>query len=183
MDIQSMFNVTLVSIGAVIMLISIIRVKELMKAMPFVKERHRQYLRRYMLVHRGLMVFFLMGYLLMIVAMTIHLPFVGEILLSLILFFGAIFVFIGILLQSRLLEEVQSTLHGILPICAKCKKIRLEGGKPEEPKDWRRIEDYISERVDVGFTHGYCPECYQEEIRYIDQLNAMSDKPADRSSK
>jgi hypothetical protein len=176
---QDIVNFTLVVAGSVILLVSIVRVKELLKAMPYVKERHRQYLMRYMRVHRGLMVFFFMGYVFTAVAMIMNFSFVGEIVLSLILFFGAIFVFIGILLQSRLLSEVQSTLQGILPICAKCKKIRTTGGKPEDPKAWRRIEDFISERVDVGFTHGYCPECYQEEIEYIDKLNAMSDAPPD----
>ena len=175
---QDIVNFTLVVAGSVILLVSIVRVKELLKAMPYVKERHRQYLMRYMRVHRGLMVFFFMGYVFTAVAMIMNFSFVGEIVLSLILFFGAIFVFIGILLQSRLLSEVQSTLQGILPICAKCKKIRTTGGKPEDPKAWRRIEDFISERVDVGFTHGYCPECYQEEIKYIDQLNAMNENPS-----
>jgi Ca2+/Na+ antiporter len=180
MDFQSFFCLTLVLSGALIMLVSIVRVKELMKAMPYAKERHREDLRRYILMHRGLMIFFFMGYLFMLVAMARHLSFVGEIVLSLILFFGAIFVFIGILLQSRLLSEVQSTLQGILPICAKCKKIRLAGGKAEDPKAWRRIEDFFSERVDVDFTHGYCPECYQEEISYIEELEAMTDTTQER---
>lgn len=171
MDFQTIFDVVLVTLGAMIMLVSIVRCKELLKAMPYVRERHRKFLLRYMRVHRGLMVFFFMGYIFTLAAMTMNLSFVGEIVLSLILFFGAIFVFIGILLQSRLLEEVQSTLQGILPICAKCKKIRLAGGKADDPRAWRRIEDFISERVDVGFTHGYCPECYNEEIQYIDELN------------
>lgn len=172
---QQWLNFFLVAVGSVIMLVSIVRVKELMKAMLYVKEQHRVYLRRYILVNRGLMVFFFLGYLFTLIAMLVHVPFVGEIVLSLILFFGAIFVFIGILLQSRLLSEVQSTLQGILPICSRCKKVRLADGNAEDPKSWRRIEEFISERVDVGFTHGYCPDCYEEEMAAIDRFNAMMD--------
>jgi K+-sensing histidine kinase KdpD len=44
-------------------------------------------------------------------------------------------------------------LHGMLPICASCKKIRNDKGY------WEQIEQYISERSETEFTHGLCPEC------------------------
>jgi len=48
------------------------------------------------------------------------------------------------------------TLSGIWPICAGCKKIR---GKDER---WIALDQYISERSDVRFSHGLCPECSTE---------------------
>jgi len=54
--------------------------------------------------------------------------------------------------ELHLKEEIQM-LHGLLPICASCKKIRDEEGK------WQHIEAYISKRSDAEFTHGICPEC------------------------
>jgi PAS domain S-box-containing protein len=45
------------------------------------------------------------------------------------------------------------TLHGLLPICAGCKKIRNDEGY------WERIEVYIREHSDAEFSHGVCPEC------------------------
>lgn len=44
-------------------------------------------------------------------------------------------------------------LHGLLPICAYCKRIR------KEKNYWQQIELYISERSEAEFTHGICPEC------------------------
>ncbi len=48
------------------------------------------------------------------------------------------------------------TLHGLLPMCAFCHKIRNEEGK------WERLEAYISSRTEADFTHGFCPECNEK---------------------
>lgn len=57
------------------------------------------------------------------------------------------------------------TLSGLLPICAKCKKIRDDKGY------WNDLEEYIQEHSDVLFSHGMCTECsddlYGEEEWYI----------------
>lgn len=45
------------------------------------------------------------------------------------------------------------TLHGIIPICSSCKKIRDDHGA------WNQLETYISQHTDAAFTHGICPEC------------------------
>ncbi len=49
-------------------------------------------------------------------------------------------------------EEIK-VLHGILPICSVCKKIRDDKG------DWNQIESYISKYSEAKFSHGLCPEC------------------------
>lgn len=56
---------------------------------------------------------------------------------------------------EKALAEVK-TLSGLLPMCAKCKKIRNAKG------EWQGVEDYISKRTDAEFTHGMCPECTRE---------------------
>jgi len=48
-------------------------------------------------------------------------------------------------------------LHGILPICAWCKKIR------GDDEYWHSVEDYISSHSENDFTHGICPECLKKE--------------------
>ncbi|MDT8287064.1 MAG: response regulator [Elusimicrobiales bacterium] len=53
---------------------------------------------------------------------------------------------------GKALTEVK-TLSGLLPICAKCKRIRDSYGK------WQNLEGYISSRTEAEFTHGFCPEC------------------------
>jgi hypothetical protein len=47
-------------------------------------------------------------------------------------------------------------LHGLLPICASCKKIRDDTGS------WNVLESYIREHSEAAFTHGLCPECQQQ---------------------
>jgi len=53
---------------------------------------------------------------------------------------------------SRALEKVR-LLKGLLPICAKCKKIRDDNGY------WHLIENYIEKHSEVLFSHGICPDC------------------------
>ena len=48
------------------------------------------------------------------------------------------------------------TLHGLLPICARCKKIRNDKGY------WQQVEDYVARRTHAEFTHSLCPECVRE---------------------
>jgi sigma-B regulation protein RsbU (phosphoserine phosphatase) len=51
-------------------------------------------------------------------------------------------------------DEIQ-TLRGILPVCSYCKKIRDDNGS------WGHMEEYISERTEANFSHGYCPDCME----------------------
>ncbi|MBD3345063.1 MAG: hypothetical protein GF401_08380 [Chitinivibrionales bacterium] len=55
----------------------------------------------------------------------------------------------------KALNEVE-TLRGFLPICANCKKIRDDKGY------WTHVEDYISKRSRVDFSHTFCPHCLKE---------------------
>ena len=56
---------------------------------------------------------------------------------------------------EKALSKVK-TLSGLLPTCAKCKRIRNAGG------EWQAMEEYISRRTDAEFTHGLCPQCSKE---------------------
>lgn len=68
-------------------------------------------------------------------------------------------------LQDRLSEKVRElnealagirTLHGILPICSFCKKIR------DDREGWRQLEEYVSTHSEAQFSHGICPECMKK---------------------
>ena len=57
---------------------------------------------------------------------------------------------------SRRMAEVLDKLkilHGLLPICAWCKRIRDDHGY------WSQVEAYIHAHTGADFTHGICPEC------------------------
>ena len=54
------------------------------------------------------------------------------------------------------------TLEGILPICANCKKIRIDGTDSKKEDSWVQIETYISEKTEAKFSHSICPECMEK---------------------
>jgi phosphoserine phosphatase RsbU/P len=49
-------------------------------------------------------------------------------------------------------------LQGMLPICSYCKKIR------DDQNYWQQVESYIECHVDVQFSHGICPDCFQRVV-------------------
>ncbi len=69
----------------------------------------------------------------------------------------------------RLLKELKEALEkvkklsGLLPICAKCKKIRDDKGY------WNQIESYIRDHSEAEFSHSICPDCAKE--LYSDNMN------------
>jgi DNA-binding response OmpR family regulator len=50
-------------------------------------------------------------------------------------------------------------LHGLLPICCYCKKVR------SDENYWQQVEAYLSQHADVRFSHGICPDCYEAVVR------------------
>ncbi|HPS58882.1 MAG TPA: PAS domain-containing protein [Spirochaetota bacterium] len=56
---------------------------------------------------------------------------------------------------EQVLHELK-VLHGILPICANCKKIRNDKG------GWDHVEVYMRDHTDAEFSHGLCPECAEK---------------------
>nr|NJM03058.1 response regulator [Desulfobacula sp.] len=60
-------------------------------------------------------------------------------------------------LLARIKTHVEiKILRGLLPICAKCKKIRDDEGF------WKQVDTYIEEHSGATFTHGICPDCLTE---------------------
>jgi hypothetical protein len=67
---------------------------------------------------------------------------------------------------TRQAREIR-VLHGLLPVCGFCKKIRTEDQR------WQPIESYITERSEASFTHTFCPECGKQHYgEYFDQITA-----------
>jgi len=56
------------------------------------------------------------------------------------------------------LEDISevATLRGILPICSNCKQVRTDD------EYWQSVEAYFETNLDIGFTHGMCPQCAKE---------------------
>jgi len=82
-----------------------------------------------------------------------HLIVGGVVMVVTAVLFGIVSAY---LLRLEKTIETLNTLKGLLPICSNCKKIR----DPENA--WHALEQYLSERSDILFTHSICPECYKE---------------------
>lgn len=57
-------------------------------------------------------------------------------------------------------------LGELLPICAYCKKIRDDGTY------WKQFESYIAEHTGTNFSHGVCPECFEQQLQELDLRTA-----------
>jgi hypothetical protein len=63
--------------------------------------------------------------------------------------------------KMQQLEEALANvkqLEGIIPICAWCNKIR------DDKESWHQMESYIASHSEAKFSHGVCPECYEEQM-------------------
>jgi GAF domain-containing protein len=76
---------------------------------------------------------------------------------------------------AHALEHVR-TLHGLLPICAWCKRIRDDAGY------WSQLESYFKTHSQLKFTHGICPQCL-DKVRtdLAAQSAGAADSPSPRT--
>ncbi len=52
-------------------------------------------------------------------------------------------------------------LEGIISICMYCKKIK------DDQNSWHHLETYITEHSETLFSHGMCPQCFEEQTKLI----------------
>jgi len=64
------------------------------------------------------------------------------------------------------LQSQVKQLNGLLPICCVCKKVR------DDKNYWQQVESYIAKRTDAKFSHGYCPDCFDNVKREIEAMPA-----------
>ena len=159
---QTIVASILILVGAVVMLGSILRSRELIKVAPLISKHSRRPILRLLGINRYLMMFFLLGYVVVALAFLFDVRPIGELSVSVIFLFGAAFVLMGIWIQARMLLEIQSTIHGILPMCTRCKKIRAREADPENRGSWKTIETYIKEDTTADFAQGFCPDCLDQ---------------------
>jgi CheY-like chemotaxis protein len=77
-------------------------------------------------------------------------------------------------LQQKLAERVAELqaalsnvkqLHGLLPICSYCKRIR------GDDQYWQQVEGYIAQHSNAEFSHGICPTCFAKVSAEIDEIS------------
>jgi len=59
-------------------------------------------------------------------------------------------------------------LDELLPICSYCKKIR------DDDAYWQQFEAYIQEHTGAHFSHGVCPDCFEQQMRELETKKQRS---------
>ena len=62
---------------------------------------------------------------------------------------------LALLAKEQAQNEVV-TLQSLLPMCAWCRKVR------DDSDYWCKVEDYFSQHSQVRFSHGVCPDCFEQ---------------------
>jgi len=78
---------------------------------------------------------------------------------------GTIGYFSAMATEYRSAMSELRTLRGILPICARCKKIRDGEGY------WHQVESYIASHSEAEFSHGLCDDCLKIAYRELAESN------------
>ena len=66
-----------------------------------------------------------------------------------------------VLLVIEDISEIME-LRRIIPMCAMCKQVRND-------KDyWMQVDSYFKDHLDIDFSHGLCPDCYEKTKGKID---------------
>lgn len=107
MDPNKIVAIILIALGSLIMALSIVKYYSTIRlAEGFLDSKEKNATRWYK-THHLLMVFFLFGYIIVLGAVYNDIKIVSDFFTSIIFFFGAAFVLIGILLQSRMLKSIK----------------------------------------------------------------------------
>lgn len=60
-------------------------------------------------------------------------------------------------------------LEQIIPICGYCRKLR------DDQNYWSQVEEYIGKQTGSSFSHGVCPDCYDQVI--VPQMKELGVEP------
>jgi signal transduction histidine kinase/ActR/RegA family two-component response regulator len=95
-----------ITAGAIVMLVSILRFGMILETASYLRGKERADLVVFLKAQRALMVFFLLGYVVVLFGVIFRLPLVGNLLVGAIFFVGGLFVYMGLILQNRLVRGV-----------------------------------------------------------------------------
>lgn len=63
-------------------------------------------------------------------------------------------------------------LRELIPICIYCRKVR------DEQDYWEQVETYVQKETGSRFSHGACPECYENELQRFRKDGIQEPSPA-----
>jgi len=103
MDWMTLISSALISFGAVIMLINIVSHFLMIRAATEKSGKNTRITKTLIRSHLVFMAFFLLGYIAVLYLFLNNIKFASNLFVAVIFFFGAIFVFMGIVIQKRML--------------------------------------------------------------------------------
>ena len=103
----NLLALALIVLGAVVMLVSIFKYNDTVRLADRLLPDGEANARRYTNIHRGLMCFFLCGYLVVLICLIAELNFIGNLFVSIIFLSGAVYVLLGVALQAKMLLAIQ----------------------------------------------------------------------------
>lgn len=159
MDLLPIVCGTIVLVGTGIMLAAVIRVREVLGIVELATEPHRSWLSHRIRFHRGLMVFFTLGYVAFAASLLSGQDVISVTAVAAVFFCGSLFVYVGIAIQSRMSAAMMRTLQGFVPVCAWCKKVKTKASEASEEDTWESLESYLVKKSEVNLTHGICDTC------------------------
>lgn len=154
----------LILLGAVLMAVNIQRFRRLAAAFRhFVPEDHES-VRAVHATHQLLMVFFLVGYLVVLGATAFSVPLVGDLFVGVIFFFGSIFVLLGIEVQSRMFSSLRVGLVRTMDA-----REELERHATELLQANERLRDEIAERERLEQER----QAFEEQLHRAEKMEAV----------
>jgi PAS domain S-box-containing protein len=108
-DLMSTLAGSLIILGAIVMALNIIKFRAILEIVKEFALTEFQKSKRLFTSHQVLMTFFLIGYLIVFFAVVANVEFIGKLFVGIIFLLGAVFVLVGILLQSKMLTLVTDT--------------------------------------------------------------------------
>jgi len=106
MNWDGLVSAAAITAGAVVMAASVVRFSPILETIQFIDAKERRVLERFLKIHRSLMGFFLLGYVVVLLGVVFDSPLLSNLLIGAIFFFGALFVYITVTLQRRMLRGV-----------------------------------------------------------------------------
>ena len=82
----------------------------------------------------------------------------------------------AILTVGQTYSKQKELLAGMITVCLHCHKVRLDDDA------WEAIEGYLSTRLPVEFSHGFCPECFAEDMAAIAEQTKADEAARDAPS-
>lgn len=124
MSLMTIYMDLIIFAGIILMLVSIIRLIKLFKGLYETILTKNIPIYTMFRVHLILLVFFLVGYIVVFVSIKLNVHYVGTLFVSLIFLFGAIFVLIGLILQSALLKDMRKSNLQAIKVLASAAEAR-----------------------------------------------------------